>query len=175
MRSFTVHTSISAPREEVFDFVGDLAARVAYCDHYMQDFRLTRPKSSGVGAAARFVLDSPLASTWCEIAIAEYERPRRIVERARVWRLGRTPAVAVYEFLQDVQGVTRVELTVWTEPATRIDALKEATGARRWLRGQTKGSLERLRLVFEEEREAPLARASIAGYEPLKAARFGST
>lgn len=174
MRAFTVHTSISAPREEVFDFVGDLAARVAYCDHYMSDLRLTRPRSRGVGAAARFMLDAPLVSTWCEIAIAEYERPRRIVERARVWRLGRTPAVAVYELLQDVQGVTRVELTVWTEPATRVDALKESLGARRWLKRQTRTSLERLRMVFEEQRDAPLARASIAGYEPLKAARFGS-
>jgi hypothetical protein len=174
MRPLTVHTSISAPREEVFDFVGDLAARVAYSDHYMHDFRLTRPRSRGVGAAARFVLDAPLVSSWCEIAISEYDRPRRLVERARVWRLGRTPAVAVYEFIQDVQGVTRVELTIWTEPATRIDALKEAMGVRRWLKGQAKTSLERLRLIFEEERDAPLVRASIAGYEPLKAARFGS-
>lgn len=174
MRPFTVHTSIAAPREEVFDFVSDLAARVAYCDHYMHDFRLTRPRSAGVGAAARFTLATPLVSTWCEIAIAESDRPRRIVERARLWRLGRTPAVAVYEFLQDVHGVTRVELTVWTEPATRIDALKESVGARRWLRRQTKTALERLRLVFEEQRDAPLARASIAGYEPLKAPRFGS-
>ncbi len=174
MRPFTVHTSIAAPREEIFDFVGDLAARVAYCDHYMRDLRLTRPRSSGVGAAARFTLDAPLVSTWCEIAIAESDRPRRIVEQARLWRLGRTSAAAVYEFLQDVHGITRVELTVWTEPATRVDALKESMGARRWLRRQTKTALERLRMVFEEQPEAPLARASVAGYEPLKAPRFGS-
>lgn len=174
MRAFTVHASISAPREEVFDFVGDLAGRVAYSDHYMRDFRLTRPKSHGVGAAARFKLDAPLSSTWCEIAIAEHDRPRRIVERGRLWRLGRTPAVAVYEFIQDVHGLTRVELTVWTEPATLVDGLKEAVGARSWLRRQTKTALERLRLVFEEQREAPLARTDIAGYEPLKAPRFGA-
>ena len=174
MRPFTVHTSVSAPREELFDFVGDLAARTAYCDHYMRELRLTRPRSRGVGAAARFMLEAPLVSTWCEIAISEYDRPRRIVERARVWRLGRTPAVAVYEFLQDVRGSTRVELTVWTEPATRIDALKESMGARRWLKRETKTALERLRMVFEEQRDTPLARASIAGYEPLTAPRFGS-
>lgn len=174
MRAFTVHTSIAAPRAEVFDFVEDLAARVSFSDHYMHDLRLTRPRSRGVGAAARFILRTPLVSTWCEVAITESDRPRRIVERARLWRLGRTPAAAVYEFLQDVQGITRVELTVWTEPATPLDALKESLGARRWLRRQTKTALERLRLVFEEQREAPLARASVAGYEPLKAPRFGS-
>ena len=175
MRAFTVHASISAPREEVFDFVGDLAARVAFCDHYLRDFRLTHPRSRGVGAAARFMLDAPFtAATWCEMAIAEYDRPRRIVERGRLWRQGRTPAVAVYEFLQDVHGLTRVEVTVWSEPATIVDRLKEAMGARRWLRRQTKTALERLRLVFEERREAPLARVRIAGYEPLKASRFGA-
>lgn len=175
MRAFTVHASISAPREEVFDFVGDLAGRVAYSDHYMRDFRLTHPKSHGVGAAARFMLDAPFsAATWCEFAIAEYERPRRIVERGRLWRQGRTPAIAVYEFLQDVHGLTRVELTVWTEPATVVDRFKEALGGRRWLRAQTKTALERLRLVFEEGRDAPLARVGIAGYEPLTAPRFGA-
>ena len=174
MRAVTVETSISAPREEVFDFVADLAARVAYCDHYMTDFRLTRPKSHGVGAAARFRLAAPLFSSWCEIAIAEYNRPRRIVERGRIWRLGRTPTAAVYEFMPEGRRLTRVELTVWSEPATRLDALKEGLGTRRWLRRQTKLALERLRLVFEERPDAPLARAGIAGYEPAKAARFGA-
>ncbi len=124
MRPFTVHASISASREAVFDFVSDLAARPAYCDHYMSDFRLAHPRSRGPGAAARFIVDAPLFSTWAEITVAEYDRPRRIAERGRIRRLGRTRAGAVYEFVQDVHGMTRVELTVWTEPATRLDALK---------------------------------------------------
>lgn len=173
MRPFTVHASISAPREEVFDFIGDLANRPSYCDHYMQDFRLAHPKSHGQGAAARFRLEAPLVSTWCEIETAEYDRPRRIVERGRLWRLGRTRAVAVYELLADAPGLTRVELSAWTEPATRLDALKESLGGRRWMRRQTKAALERLRMIFEERPEGSLARASIAGYEPLKSARFG--
>jgi len=174
VRPFTVHTSISAPREQVFDYVGDLAGRIAYSDHYVKDFRLTRPLSSGTGAGARFMLDSPVGAQWAEIAIVEAERPRRLVEEGRVGRLGRSRIAAVYEFLQDVHGVTRVELTVWTEPATRLDALREALGARRWLRRQVRTALERLRLIFEEERGKPLARVTIAGYEPLKSARFGA-
>lgn len=175
MRPFTVHTSITAPREEVFDLVDDVAAKPAYSDHYLREFHLTRPHASGVGAAARFKLDPPVFSTWCELAIAESDRPRRIVERGRIWRLGRTPAAAVWEFVPDVHGVTRVELTVWTEPATRVDAAKEALGARGWLRRQTKTALERLRLALEEQPDAPLARATVAGYEPLTAPRFGSS
>jgi hypothetical protein len=174
VRPFTVHASISAPRDAVFDFVADLAGRVAWCDHYMEEYRLTTPRTDGLGAAARFRLDGPVFSTWAEIVVVEHDRPRRLAERGRAWRLGRTPTFAVYDLAQDVQGITRVELTVWSEPATRVDSLKEALGARGWLRRQAKTSLERLRLVFEERPEAPLARASIAGYEPLKAPRFGA-
>lgn len=174
MRPVTVHTAISAPRDEIFDYVADLAGRVAYSDHYMNDFRLTRPRSHGAGAAARFVLAAPAGSEWAEVVIEECDRPRRIVERGRVGRLGRTTTGAIYEFLQDVRGLTRVELTVWTEPATGLDAVKEALGGRRWLRRQTKIALERLRLIFEEQPEGALARTTIAGYEPLKAARFGA-
>jgi hypothetical protein len=37
-------------------------------------------------------------------------------------------------------------------------------------------SLNRLRQIFEDDRrKKPLERATIAGYEPSKAARFGST
>ena len=55
----TVETVISAPREAVFDFVGDLANHVAFTDHFSSDFRLARTKSDGLGAAARFRLENP--------------------------------------------------------------------------------------------------------------------
>jgi phosphoribosylformylglycinamidine synthase subunit PurL len=40
VREVTVDTHISAPREEVFDFLVDLAGRPAYTDHYLEDYRL---------------------------------------------------------------------------------------------------------------------------------------
>jgi len=46
MGEVTVSTVISAPREDVFDFVCDLAARPAYTDHYMRDYRLAREEIS---------------------------------------------------------------------------------------------------------------------------------
>ena len=54
-----------------------------------------------------------------------------------------------------------------------VDRLKEI-GAARWIRRKTKKSLERLRKIFEEPRKEPLKRASIAGYDSAKAARFGA-
>jgi len=173
MRPVTVSSSISASREEVFDYVADIANRVAYCDHYLREFRLTRPRSSGVGAAARFELRAPFARSWAELEIVESDPPRRIVEKGRVGRLGRTPFFFVYDFTPGT-GLTRVEVTVWSEPATRLDGFRESLGGRGWIKRQTKMALERLRLVFEERPEAPLARATVAGFEPEKAARFGA-
>ena len=47
-------------------------------------------------------------------------------------------------------------------------------GAASWTRRQTAKQLERLRMIFEEPPEEPLKRATIAGYEPAKAPRFGA-
>jgi hypothetical protein len=62
---------------------------------------------------------------------------------------------------------------MWSEPGIRWDGFKESLGAHRWLERQSRKALRRLRTVFEEQRDRPLERATVAGYEPLKAARFG--
>lgn len=173
MREVTVHQTISAPREEIFDFVADLAGRPAYTDHYLDDFRLARAHPSGKGAAARFRIRAPLAKEYGELAVVECDRPRRIVEEVRSGRRGRNRSVAVYDFIREDDDLTRVDLTTYREPATLLDRLKEIGGAR-WIRRQTKMALGRLRMIFEEPPDRPLARATVAGYEPLKAARFGS-
>jgi uncharacterized protein YndB with AHSA1/START domain len=173
MREVTVSTIISAPREDVFDFVCDLAGRPAYTDHFMDDYRLARVQPVGVGAAARFRLGAPLANEYAELTITEADRPRRIIEEIRVGRRGRNRSVAVYDFTRESAAVTRVELTTYSEPATMVDRLRQF-GAAGWIRRQTRKSLERLRAIFEEPQKRPLKRATIAGYEPEKAARFGA-
>ena len=173
MREVTVSTVISAPREEIFDFVCDLAGRPAYCDHFMRDYRLARVNPIGKGAAARFLLRGPVAKEYAELTIKEVDRPRQIVEEIRLGRRGRNRSVAVYDFGSEGSGTTRVELTTYGEPATIVDRIRQ-TGAAGWMRRQTKKALERLRMIFEEPPKGELKRASIAGYEPVKAARFGA-
>jgi uncharacterized protein YndB with AHSA1/START domain len=172
MRQVMVDTVISAPREEIFDFVADLSRRPAYSDHYLKDYRLARANPVGVGAAARFLLDGRIFNERAEIVVARVDRPRRIVEEGRVGRRGRSRMVAVYDFVPQAGGSTRVELTTYSEPKTAIDRVRQA-GAHRWIRRQTKGALERLRKIFEEQPEGELARASIAAAEPGRAPRFG--
>ena len=164
---------ISAPREELFDFVVDLSNRPSYADHYLKDFRLARANPVGKGAAARFLLDRPVFSERGEITIAEATRPRRIVEDGRVGRLGRSRLVAVYDFIPEGRDVTRVELTTYSEPKTAIDRFKQR-GAHRWMRRQTKKALERLRKIFEEPSGEARSRVGVAGNEPWRAPRFGA-
>ena len=173
MREVTVSAVISAPREDVYDFVCDLAARPSFTDHFMDDYRLARVQPVGVGAAARFKLDAPLANEYAELTITKADRPRQIIEEIRVGRRGRNRSVAVYDFTRESANVTRVELTTFSEPATMVDRLKEI-GAAAWIRRQTRKSLDRLRMVFEEPQRVEPKRATIAGYEPDKAARFGA-
>lgn len=165
-----VHVHINAPREAVYDMVADLGARPAYMDHWLEDYRLTRPRSTGEGAAARF----KLGGTWGETAVVEAVRPRRVREEGRTGRLGGTRTVTEWDIEAAGSGFTRVGLTYWTEPAGPLGGLREGLGARRSARRKAKTALERLRRVFELERDEPLARASIAGWEPGKAARHGS-
>ena len=172
MREVSVSAIISAPREEVFDFVADLAARPSFTEHFMKDYRLARVQPVGVGAAARFKLDAPLANEYAELTITKADRPRQIVEEIRYGRRGRNRSVAVYDFSRESANVTRVEFRTVSEPATIVDRLKEI-GAAGWIRRKTSRSLDRLRMVFEEPDRVKMERATIAGYEPAKAARFG--
>src|SRR5688500_12014047 len=172
MREVTVSATISAPREQVFDFVCDLSVRPSFADHFMEDYRLARVLPVGVGAAARFKIDLPLANEYAELTITKAERPRQIIEEIRVGRRGRSRAVAVYDFERESAHVTRVQLTTYGEPATRVDRFRQF-GAPTWMRRKTKKALDRLRMVFEEPDRVEMKRATIAGFEPEKSARFG--
>jgi carbon monoxide dehydrogenase subunit G len=167
------HTTIAASREEVFDFVNDLANRAAWMDHFTSGLRLAHPKSDGVGAAARYQLGAPRYKPWIQTQIVESERPRRVLERTTGGHGNRTEGEIAFDISRQGQSLTRVELTIWSEAGTARERFLEKLGARRWVRRQAKIALERLRTVFEEERDEPLARATVAGWEPQKAPRFG--
>jgi ribosome-associated toxin RatA of RatAB toxin-antitoxin module len=173
MDAITVHAHISASREELFDFVSDVAARVSFTDHYAKDFRLANPNSRGVGAAARYLLPAPLNHHYVETRIVEAERPRRLVEATHGGHGGRSRGEVVWELSRAGRNLTEVELTIVWEFGTARERVKEALGTRRWLRRKSKKALERLRVIFEEPRRDPLPRTTVAAYEPLKAPRFG--
>src|SRR4029077_18538519 len=48
----TVSPVLSPPREQVFDYLADIANHSEFTDHYLVDWHLTRIDSVGLGAGA---------------------------------------------------------------------------------------------------------------------------
>jgi len=173
MKPVTVHAQISAPPGDVYELIADVAARPAWLDHFAKDYRLLSPRSVGPGAGGRFRLDGPGGTRYVEFTIVDARPPRLVVDEGRTGRLGRTRWAAKYELTEPAEGVTRVDLTVSTEPENPIERLREAVGFDRFVRRRSAQALDRLRRILEESGEEAATRATIAGYEPRKAPRFG--
>jgi uncharacterized protein YndB with AHSA1/START domain len=152
--AFTVSTTIAMPREEVFEYLADIANHAEYTDHYLVDWRLLRVDSYGVGAGARFRVKAPLNRfSWADMTIAEVVAPYRIVEHGRGGKFNRVRMLGVYTLSPGPGGTTRVEYSFETDPRLPSDRLMEAFGGARWLRRQIAKSLRRLRVVLEEGRD----------------------
>lgn len=167
-------THISAPREDVFDFVADLGNRPAWMDHFQSEYHLTSPRSAERGSAARYRTNPPFQrQLYSDLAIVELDRPRRIVEEGVQGRLNHGRVQIVWDFSLEGPALTRVALDMRSEAGTRLQGIAERFGAHGYYKRQYATALERLRIIFEERPEGELARASVAGYEPLKAPRYG--
>jgi uncharacterized protein YndB with AHSA1/START domain len=146
----TVSTVISAPREQVFDYLQDIANHSEFTDHYLVDWHLTRIDSVGRGAGARFRVKIPgNRFSWADVTFVEVERPHRIVEVGRTGKNNRIRTLGVYELTPASAGTTRLRFTLQTEPQTLSDRLMEALGARGWMRRKGKRAMRRLRAILE--------------------------
>ena len=150
MDPVTVSTVISAPREQVFDYLQDIANHSEFSDHYLVDWHLTRIDSVGRGAGARFRVKIPgNRFSWGDVTLVEVERPHRIVEVGRMGKNNRIRTLAVYELSEGAPATTRVRLTLQTEPHTLSDRLMELLAGRRWARRKAGRAMRRLRSIIE--------------------------
>ena len=77
----TVSVTIARPREEVFEYLADIANHPEFTDHFLMDWRLTREDSYGLGAGARFRVAAPgNRFPWGDSTFVEVDPPCRIVE-----------------------------------------------------------------------------------------------
>src|SRR5262245_27729150 len=81
MKPVTVSTSVSRPREEVFDFLDVLANHAGFIDHMFTDWSFDGPER-GVGAKGRARVNAPGSREWAEFEVVASERPLRTVEEA---------------------------------------------------------------------------------------------
>jgi uncharacterized protein YndB with AHSA1/START domain len=148
--ALTSSTVISAPREEVFEYLLDIANHSEFCDHYMADWHLTRMDSVGRGAGARFRLKAPgNRFAWAEVSFVEVQPPHRIVEVGCTGKNNRVRTLGIWELAPAAGGTTRVRFTLQTVPATLSDRLLESLGARGWMRRRQDRALRRLRSIIE--------------------------
>lgn len=160
---FTVSTTIDRPREEVFEYLADVANHAEFSDHYLADWHLTREDSYGLGAGARFRMKAPFSRfAWADFTVAEVQPPYRIVERGRGGKYNRTRMLGTYTLSPASGGATRVEYTFETAPPLPSDRLLEALFGARWTRRQAARAIRRLRTILEEDRDRGL-RATVAG------------
>ena len=154
MDPVTAHVVIDRPREEVFDYLADIANHAEFCDHYLVDWRLLRENSYGVGAGARFRVKAPLNRfAWADLTLAEMKPPYRIVEHGRGGKFNRIRILSTYTLQEGPGDTTRVEFTLETEPALASDRLIEALGGRAWMKRKNSKAMRRLRTILEENRD----------------------
>jgi uncharacterized protein YndB with AHSA1/START domain len=163
MDPLTVSIIVSAPREQVFDYLQDIANHPEFTDHYLVDWHLTRIDSVGMGAGARFRVKAPgNRFSWGDVTFAEVQRPHKIVELGRTGKNNRVRTRGVYELDPAAAGSTRVRFTFETLPATLADRLMEGVGARSWMRRKNQRAMRRLREILELG-EGRGARVTVAG------------
>ncbi|HWB70148.1 MAG TPA: SRPBCC family protein [Solirubrobacterales bacterium] len=163
MGPIQAEVEIDAPRERIFELVGDLSLRPSFTDHFLTGQRLTRLNASGVGAGARFRVKMPLRSPWEDTAIVEQAENTRVVEQGAGGRVNRIRTHTVWELSGGSGGQTRLTVTHWTEPANPLDAmLEKLSGAAYWQRRGWNEALRRLREAIENDLPAG-ERIAVAG------------
>jgi len=164
MDPVTLTTKISKPREEVFEYLADVANHAEFSDHCLIDWHLTREDSYGVGAGARFRFKSRFDRfSYGDITLAELQPPERIVATGRAGRFNRVLTKTTWTLTDDGTGGTALEFVTESAPATFSDAQME-----KLLRVRTsvtrchKRALERLRSILESGGERG-ARPTVSG------------
>lgn len=154
---------VDSDREQVFDYLADIANHSEFSDHYLVDWRLTREDSTGVGAGARFRVKAPRNRFgWAGVSFAEVRRPYRIVEVGSGGKENRIRTLGVYELAPGPGNTTRITFTFRTEPQKPSDKLLESLGGRIWVKRQSVRAMQRLRAILEGASK-PGERVTIAG------------
>jgi uncharacterized protein YndB with AHSA1/START domain len=159
----TATVLIDRPREEVFDYLADIANHQEFSDHYLKEWRLTRVDSVGRGAGARFKIDAPLDRFgWGDMTFIEVQRPYKIVAAGRAGKFNRNKTWTTWT-LSPSGRATEVEVFTESEPALATDKFLNTVLRRRaWMKRGLRKSLNRLQGILEEDLDRG-KRATVGG------------
>lgn len=167
MDPVTTAVNIDKPRDEVFDYLADVANHAEFMGPLFKDWHLTRVNSYGRGAGARFRSTARMDRFgWGDLTFLEVQPPRRIVGVGRGGKYNRIKTYWEWTLEPQGSGSTRVELVFETEPPLPTDRIVEALSGRHgWFRRGARRSLKQLRANLEEDPSARRrgARATVGG------------
>jgi uncharacterized protein YndB with AHSA1/START domain len=159
----TVSVTIDKPREEVFEYLADIANHPEFMDHFLKDWRLTRVESYGRGAGARYRVISPLNRfSWEDLTFLEVQPPYRIAAVGRGGKFNRIETFGEWRLEPAAGGGTRVEYTYETAPKLITDKFVDTVRGSTWFKTGAKKSMRRLQAILEEDRDRG-QRATVAG------------
>jgi len=142
---------VDAPREEIFEYLLDFNTRPFLYGDTVEDFRLLRLNSRGVGSGARWRFKRKAA--WADSAIVSAEAPSRISERGVCGQYNKTKNGTEWELEETPSGVTRVRISYWTIPTGISKYFDRLTGGYGWHRRRLERAGKRLREAVETGRE----------------------
>lgn len=173
MQPLSVSTTIAKPREEVFEYLADVANHEEFSDHCMVDWHLTREDSYGLGAGARFRVKSRFDRfSYGDITLVELTPPERIVATGRSGRFNRVRTLSTWTLEEDGAGRTKVTFETQSTPALKSDELMEKLLRVRSSRARChQRALERLRSILESGEDRG-QRTTIAGGARKPASNF---
>jgi len=126
MEPITLTTTIAKPREEVFEYLADVANHSEFSDHCMVEWHLTREDSYGHGAGARFRVKSRFDRfSYGDITLAEVTPPERIVATGRSGRFNRIKTHSTWTLEEPGPGKTKVTFETQSTPVLKSDELME--------------------------------------------------
>src|SRR4051812_17031551 len=126
MEPITVTTTIAKPREEVFEYLADVANHAEFSDHCMVEWHLTREDSYGRGAGARFRVKSRFDRfSYGDITLAEVTPPERILATGRSGRFNRIKTRSTWTLEEAGEGRTKVTFETQSTPVLKSDELME--------------------------------------------------
>ncbi len=164
MEPLTLSTTIAKPREEVFEYLADVANHEEFSDHCMVDWHLTREDSYGHGAGARFRLKSRFDRfSYGDITLAQVTPPELIVASGRGGRFNRIRTLSTWTLEEDGAGRTKVTFETQSTPVLKSDELMEKLLRVRVAATRChERALERLRTILESG-EGRGERTTVAG------------